>query len=286
MKLNSSQLEAFFAVAKTLHFTKAAEVLHVTQSALSQRIAKLEEDLETTLFVRDRNSIRLTEAGQSVLRFCQLNESAEGELLQKLKGSAHEYAGVLKIGGFSTVNKSVLIPALKKLMLKNPQLSLQIFTKEIYELSGLLQSSEADYILTTQKSDSPDIESLFLGYEENVLVGSKKHLDTNIFLDHDPNDSTTKNFFAQQELSFKPTAMRYLDDIYGIIEGVKNGFGKAVVPRHLVEDEKEIEILDSKKVLWVAVYLQYFKQPFYRQTHQIVLAEIQNYFSKILAQKI
>ena len=80
MKLNSAQLEAFLVVAKTLHFTKAANLLHVTQSALSQRIAKLEEELETTLFIRDRNSIRLTESGQQVLRFCQINETAEDEL--------------------------------------------------------------------------------------------------------------------------------------------------------------------------------------------------------------
>lgn len=181
MKINSSQLEAFFAVAKQLNFTKAAESLNVTQSALSQRIAKLEDELGVTLFIRDRTSIRLTESGEQVLRYCQLNDSAESELLAKLKSTNEDLAGVLRIGGFSSINRSLVIPSLKKLMNKNPRLSLQLISRELKELSPLLKSAEVDYIFTTKKSDSPDIESLFLGYEENVLVKLKKSLDQEIY---------------------------------------------------------------------------------------------------------
>ena len=99
MKLNSAQLEAFTIVAKAVSFTKAAAELHVTQSALSQRIAKLEDELETTLFIRDRTSIRLTEAGEKVLRFCQLSDGAEWELLYSLKTNQEGFAGVLRSGG-------------------------------------------------------------------------------------------------------------------------------------------------------------------------------------------
>lgn len=167
MKINSDQLEAFYVIAKTLHFTKAAELLNVSQSALSQRIAKLEDQLETTLFIRDRTSVRLTEAGIEVLRFCQLNESAETDLLSHLKGSKNTLGGILRIGGFSSVNRSLVIPALKKLMIKNPDLSIQIFTKELRDLPDLLRRSEADYIITNKKSELSDIESvlLFHGWE-------------------------------------------------------------------------------------------------------------------------
>src|ERR1700757_2852658 len=116
MKLNSAQLEAFFAAAKFLNFTKAAAHLHVTQSALSQRIAKLEEEVEATLFVRDRTSVRLTEDGHRVLRFCQLNETAEADLLAHLKGSAASLSGTLRIAGFSSVDRSLVLPALSALM--------------------------------------------------------------------------------------------------------------------------------------------------------------------------
>jgi len=284
MKLNSSQLDAFFTVAKTLNFTRAAEALHVSQSALSQRIAKLEEELETTLFIRDKTSVRLTDAGEQVLRFCQVADLAESDLLSRLRGSNEDLAGILRVGGFSSVNRSLVLPALKKLMIKNPRLSIQLFTKELPELPKLLRNAEADYILTNRKSDSPDIESIFLGYEENVLVKSKKHPDAEAFLDHDESDPTTRGYFSQNKISMKPKMMRYLDDVYGLIDGVKNGYGQAVLPIHLIENEKDLEIVDPKRTLRVSVYLQFYIQPYYRKAHSYFLAEIQSYFRQHLQQ--
>jgi DNA-binding transcriptional LysR family regulator len=285
MKLNSAQLEAFSAVVKTMNFTKAAEGLHVTQSALSQRIAKLEEDLGTTLFIRDRTSIRLTGAGEMVLRFCQLNEAAELDLLSKLKDSKEDLAGILRVGGFSSVNRSLLIPSLKKMMKANSRLSVQVMTKELSELTGLLQSGEADYIITSNKSHTADVESIFLGYEENVLVKLKKADDLEIYLDHDENDPTTKNYFATNKASFKPVTIRYLDDVYGLIDGVKNGYGKALLPLHLIENDSSLEILEPKRVLKIPVFLQFFVQPYYRKAHSIFLSEVQAYFRERLRQE-
>ncbi len=282
MKLNSSQLEAFYAIAKTLHFTKAAEILNVTQSALSQRIAKLEEEVETTLFIRDRTSVRLTEAGQEVLRFCQVNEYSESDLLQKLKGSKEGFGGVVRIGGFSSVNRSLVIPALKKMMVKNPELSIQLFTKEIRDLEDLLKRSEADYIITNRKAASADVESIFLGFEENVLTRSKKHPDTQIYIDHDENDPITKGYFAHLKSDHHPKKMRYLDDVYGIIDGVKNGYGMAILPKHLLEAEKDLEVVSPKQILWVSVYLQFYRQPYYRKTHVQVVADLKSHFSEML----
>ena len=284
MTLNSSQLMAFAAVAKLLNFTRAADTLNITQSALSQRIAKLEDELGTTLLVRDRSLIRLTDAGEQVLRYYQLNEGAESELLGKLKGSQDDYAGILRIGGFSSVNRSLVIPSLKKMMLKNPRLSLHLITKELQDLNYLLKSAEVDYIFVNKKSDSENIESIFLGFEENVLVKLKKAPDTNVFLDHDEADPTTKSYSAQNKIPLKASNMRYLDDVYGLIDGVKHGFGKAVLPLHLIENETGLEIMDPKKTLKVSVYLQFFVQPFYRRLHTEFLSQVQEYFKTRLRQ--
>lgn len=285
MKLNSSQLEAFFVVARLLNFTKAAEHLHVTQSALSQRIAKLEEHLETALFIRDRSSIRLTEAGQQVLRFCQYNEIAESEMLSKLTSSNSELAGALRIGGFSSINRSMILPAIKNLMAENPKLSVHFLTRELRDLDQLLRSTEVDYIFTNKKAETPDIENIFLGFEENVLVQSKKYRGPDIYLDHDENLATTTGYFSQNKLSFKPAGLRYMDDVYGLIDGVKNGYGKAIVPLHLIENEKDLEIINRKQILKVSVYLKYYVQPYYRQTHKVFLNEVTRYFKNHLVQK-
>lgn len=284
MKLHSAQLSAFYSVAKALNFTRAAEEVHVTQSALSQRIAKLEEDLETTLFIRDRSTVKLTEAGYQLLRYCQTNEVAESEILSKLKGSKNGLGGTVRIGGFSSVNRSLVIPALKKLMLDNQKLSIQLITREIQDLEDLLRRTEVDYILTNRRATSPEIESIFLGYEENVLAISKKYPASNIFLDHDESDPTINGYFKQNKINVRPSQKRYLDDVYGLIEGVKNGYGQAILPKHLIQQEKDFKILDSKKILKVPVYLQFFRQPFYRKIHSHIINEITAYFKESLIQ--
>lgn len=281
MKINSQQLEAFYAIAKTLHFTKAAAEVHVTQSALSQRIAKLELDLETTLFIREKSSVRLTDQGLLLLRYCESHIHSEADVLEQLKGDGEEFRGVLRIGGFSSVMRSLVLPALSQLAQKHNQLSFQFITKEIRDLHDLLRRSEVDYILTSQASQSPNLESIFLGYEKNVLV-SLKYEKTDIFLDHDSYDETTKAYFRQNKMKFKPKKMRYMDDVYGLIDGVKNGYGQAVVPWHLIEDDKSLKVMEPHQVLKVPVYLNFYKQPYYRKVHSVVVKDLIQHFKENL----
>jgi DNA-binding transcriptional LysR family regulator len=280
MRLNSAQLEAFKVIAKTLNFTKAADELHVTQSALSQRIAKLEEELETALFVRDRTSIRLTDVGYGLLRYCEISEAAENDFRSELLSTGKKLGGVLRLGGFSSVMRSMVLPALSKLASENEDLAISFMTKEISELNDLLRRSEVDYIVTSQKSSSPDVESEFLGVEENVLVMSKHHADIDVFLDHDERDPTTKGYFKQNKLEIKNKRMRYLDDVYGLLDGVKHGYGKAILPKQLVADQKDLRVIDPKRVLKVPVYLNYFSQPYYRKLHQPVINALKQHFAR------
>src|SRR4051794_35887716 len=65
--INSRQLEYFHAVARELHFTRAAQTLHMAQPALSQQIRKLECQLGVELFERDRHRVTITPAGAALL---------------------------------------------------------------------------------------------------------------------------------------------------------------------------------------------------------------------------
>jgi DNA-binding transcriptional LysR family regulator len=64
MSLPSLFLDAFVEVCRTRHFSNAAKNLFITQSALTQRIQKLEEEIHTKFFVRNRSQVSLIEAGE------------------------------------------------------------------------------------------------------------------------------------------------------------------------------------------------------------------------------
>ncbi|MDT8387112.1 MAG: LysR family transcriptional regulator [Thiogranum sp.] len=74
--MDTQLLNTFLEVYRTRHFGRAAENLHLSQSAVSARIRLLEEELGIELFTRDRNNIQLTAAGRKLLRHAENITSA------------------------------------------------------------------------------------------------------------------------------------------------------------------------------------------------------------------
>lgn len=271
MALSSSQLEAFYALAQTRNFTRAAERLRVTQSALSQRILNLESELETTLFIRDRAGILLTEPAQELLRYCQSKNALEGEFLSHLRaGKKGALAGWLRIAGFSSVMPSVILPALAPLLAENPDVRILVLVREIRDLPGLLQRGEADFIILDRAIEREDLVSHELGSERNVLVEKRGYSGPEIYLDHDEEDEVTLRYLKLARKRAGKIERRYLDDVHGILAGTRLGLGRAVVPLHLVRNDRELRVVDGATVLSAPIYLHYHAQPYYSRLHLAV----------------
>jgi DNA-binding transcriptional LysR family regulator len=274
MGLSATQLEAFVEVVRRGSFSAAAQNLHLSQSALSQRVLNLEDELGTALLVRRSGGISLTPAGEVLLRYCLTKNELESEVLSEVSSTQKQIAGALRIGAFSSVVRSILMPALSDLVTQNPRVTLQVFSRELSELSKMLEQNEVDFILSSEPARRDPIESHLLGWEEYVLAEADGGACSDIYFDHDPQDGTTFQFFQMQKTPLVEFRRAYLDEIYALIDAVSMGWGRAVLPRHLVLGNPSIRVLAEWQPLQMPVYLQYFRQPFYSQLQQRVRSEL------------
>lgn len=107
VEANFIQLRAFLAVADALHFGRAARELNVAQPSVSQHVARLERQLGTPLFLRDREGVRLTAAGAELAKevgpvLRQLDEVLDGF------GRRHSGDAALRVGTLSSLAMHLL----------------------------------------------------------------------------------------------------------------------------------------------------------------------------------
>lgn len=267
MKLSNLGLMAFHQCALSLNVTEAAGKLGITQSALSQRLAALESELEVTLFIRDPKGLVLTQEGARLLRFTQSAEGLENEVLDELKGGK-ELGGGIRIAGFSSVLRSMIIPSLSPFLRKHPKVHVDFQSFEMQELPKVLATGRADFIILDYEMNKKGILQENLGFEEYVVIESAKYKSPeDVYLDNGPEDNATESFFHFQKKSL-PYRRSFMGDVYGIIEGVEEGLGRAVMSRHLVEDNKRVKILKGYKAYKRPVTLHYFERAFYPKLFQ------------------
>lgn len=272
MQLSSRQLEAFVAVARTLNFTRAAERLNLTQSALSQRIRKLEEELGAALLVRAPGAIRLTETGSRILRFCEARETLESEILADLSTSrTGELAGAVRLAGHLSVLRPVALPALAPLLRAHPKVHCELVTADLKALPGMLKRGEADLVILDHDLPWSAVVKYPLGEEWYVAIESARHGGrADVWLDINAEDAITERFFQFQGQA--PRYRRsYMADVYGILDGVALGLGRAVVPRHLLAGRRDVRVLPEYRPQPAGVWLHHFTLPYYSRLQQAVV---------------
>jgi DNA-binding transcriptional LysR family regulator len=121
-----ADLVAFLAVAREQSFTRAAAKLGVSPSALSHTIRKLEERLGVRLLTRTSRSVSTTESGERLLERVGPNFDQVADELARLTELRDKPAGTLRITTGDQPAESILMPALAKLLLLYPDLSVEL----------------------------------------------------------------------------------------------------------------------------------------------------------------
>jgi DNA-binding transcriptional LysR family regulator len=144
------QLLGFCQAAKLGSFTKAAEATFRTQSALTQQVKALEEELQCLLFERSGRGVRLTRAGERLLQFAEETFAAFDLLKEDLHELLGQPRGVLKLAAPFTTLYHLLPGAVKEYAARFPQVELTILDRPQREVIILVQRREVDFGLVLE----------------------------------------------------------------------------------------------------------------------------------------
>ncbi len=173
--LERAHLEILREIDRRGTLTAAAEALHLTQSALSHTIAKLERLAGVELWVREGRSLRLTQAGQYLLvlaeRLLPQFESSELALSQYAAGER----GTLRIGMECHPCYEWLLKVVSRYLQKWPDVDVDVKQKFRFGGMGALFNHEIDLIVTPDPLLVEGVEYLPVFDYEQVLVVSREH---------------------------------------------------------------------------------------------------------------
>ena len=164
-QMDLRQLEYFAAVARHRHFTRAADELYVTQSALSQQVRRLEEELGLALLLRTSRGVELTPAGTDLLARA---ESILGEV-ERARTDMDEHAGVSRglVRVAATTGDALRLPrALATFHAEHPGIRIGLRQGSSGEVVELVRRGAADLaVIGTLPSDGPGLESVVVAEE-------------------------------------------------------------------------------------------------------------------------
>jgi DNA-binding transcriptional LysR family regulator len=145
--LDVDQLRTFVAIVETGSFTRAAEVVHKTQSAVSMQMKRLEERLERPIFARDGRASKLTEDGERLLDYARRIVKLNAEALAAF--SNPELSGVVRLGVPDDYADRYLPEIMARFSRVYPGVELTVFCEPSIDLIARLDANEIDLAIVT-----------------------------------------------------------------------------------------------------------------------------------------
>lgn len=163
--LHNRNPEYFLTIAREGSITRAAEKLFISQSSLSQHVAKLEEKLETRLFDRSQTPLALTPAGELYRDYLERSAGLYQQFLSGLAGLNASRSQTLRLG-LGTWRGSMLLPRLlPDLLLDHPQAQVSLREFPISELYAMMEDGSIDFsLMNTPEAGVPE------GFDHEVIL--------------------------------------------------------------------------------------------------------------------
>lgn len=168
------RLQVFHAVAKQLSFTKAAEVLFMTQPAVTFQIKQLEEHFNTRLFDRGHGRISLTPAGEVVLGYAERILGLSSEMDVRLSELTGEISGSLMVGASTTIAEFLLPRILGEFKSTYPNVRSRLTVGNSESIENRVMEHTIDIGFIESPSHEPNLECEACCDDELVVVCSPR----------------------------------------------------------------------------------------------------------------
>jgi len=238
--MNLRFVEAFYWVATLQSVSRAAEKLFITQSAMSARIAALEEELSTVLIDRRDRQFRLTFAGQRFLKHASRLLELQREIKLEMGGEVPPEVQ-MRIGAIESVLHSWLIPWVEELRAQYPALELELSVETTPVLIELVRRGALDIVFTASPANAEGVRSKALPPMEMAFLGNaaqhRKRLWT--MADFAEVDLLTFQRGSVPHLALldqlkaagvEPRKVHAISSISAMVQLVQGGFGVATLP--------------------------------------------------------
>jgi molybdate transport repressor ModE-like protein len=169
MDIDPRRLRVLLAIARTGGVLAAADELRITPSAVSQQLNKLEDETKHALVVRTPKGSVLTPAGLAAAEAAEEIERALNVARARMEGGA-ELAGVVRVGGFTSFLRTMVIPHLPQWRVQYPQLQIRIFEDDLPALIRMLRQRELDAVVVELDSATAAQRSLPAGMSEEPML--------------------------------------------------------------------------------------------------------------------
>ena len=237
----------FAAVVENGNFTKAAQVLDITPSAVSHTISKLEKDIGFALFVRSKGMLELTHNGSVLLPRIYDLIKLQDKITQEKQEILGVSRGTVKLGAFNSVTMKWLPDIIRSYRAKYPGIDVQVYEGKYSDVSEGVSSGRLDmgFVTTTQELNS---EIIALYDDPLVCVTPKDFVPKKpgrvtveeisgqtLLMQAEGLASDTEAFLAKNGIR-TDYGIRVADDS-SLVAMVASGFGISIMPMLLFKDE-------------------------------------------------
>lgn len=177
MNMDLRSLKHVVVLSRVLSYTKAAQELHITQSALSRSIQAVERDAKAQLFDRDRGGVHLTAVGRTfAARAATLLRDAD-DLDRLLRQSVSAEAGDISFGIGPLAAQALLPTVLSEMLTAKPQLRTNVMIRHVDALLAPLLKEEVEFVISPEHDllQAVPLQHAFLGWFPLSLIVRAGH---------------------------------------------------------------------------------------------------------------